>query len=170
MNNPARRWYAVQTHPGRESLAEQQLRNQNFTVFFPLQMSGLRRARRLEQRAVSYFPGYIFVRLNLQSDRWRSINGTFGVRSLVMFGDRPAPLPDGFVEFLRSMTDDNGLFAPTTIFNEGDRVRILSGPFADLVGTIDRLESGARARILMGLIGGSVSIVTPSQNLALASN
>lgn len=130
----------------------------------------MRHARRLEHRLVGYFPGYIFVALDLAADPWRPVNGTIGVRSLVMFGDRPAPLPNGFVEYLQAAADDQGLLIPEIKFSPGDKVRILSGPFADIVGTMDRLEGAARVRILMELVGGVIPIVADAHNVMLASN
>ena len=85
-----------------------------------------------------------------------------------MFGERPAPLPNGFVEYLQASADGQGLIAPAVSFSSGDRVRILSGPFADLVGTMDRLEGAARVRILMELVGGVIPIVADTHNVILA--
>jgi transcription elongation factor/antiterminator RfaH len=164
------RWYAVQTQPRREGFAALQLEKQNYQVFYPRQLKSVRHARRLEHRQVGYFPGYIFVALDLGSAPWRSVNGTFGVRSLVMFGDRPAPLPDGFVEYLQASVDEHGLVNPAVNFNPGDKVRILSGPFADIIGTMDRLEGAARVRILMDLVGGVIPLVADTQNVVLAGS
>ena len=52
------------------------------------------------------FPRYLFVVLDLDRDRWRSVNGTFGVARLVMMaGDRPQPAPHGVVEALVALAD-----------------------------------------------------------------
>jgi hypothetical protein len=45
----------------------------------------------------------------LERQRWRSINGMIGVRSLVMQGERPACCPTGLVERMIEMTDTDGL-------------------------------------------------------------
>jgi transcription elongation factor/antiterminator RfaH len=163
------RWYPVQTQPQRERLAAQQLENQGYAVFFPRRRRVVRHARRIETRETSYFPGYIFVRLDLAQDHWRSVNGTLGVRSLVMFGGSPASVPTAFVDFLRSCADENGCLAVRGHFAPGDKVRINAGPFADVVGLIDRLEGGARIRILLELASGSLPVVTTPENLSLAS-
>ena len=170
MSNLQGRWYAVQTQPRREGFAALQLEKQNFRVFYPRQVKSVRHARRLEHRQVGYFPGYIFVALDLAASAWRSVNGTLGVKSLVMFGERPSPLPPGLVEYLQASVDDQGLITPAVNFSPGDRVRLLSGPFADIVGTMDRLEGAARVRILMDIIGGSIPIVADTHNVVLASD
>lgn len=163
------RWYPVQTQPLRERLAVQQLENQGYAVFFPRRRRVVRHARRIQTREASYFPGYVFVHLDLAKDQWRSVNGTLGVRSLVMFGGKPASVPTPFVEFLRGCADKEGCLALPSHFAPGDKVRISAGPFADMVGMIDRLEGGARIRILLELASGSLPVVTTPENLSLAS-
>jgi len=153
----------------REAFAAQQLGNQGYEVFFPRRLVTVRHARALRYRDASYFPNYIFVSLDLELDPWRAINGTFGVRSLVMFGGRPAAAPRPFVEQLQAMADPGGRLSLAGGFRPGDDVQILTGPFAELVGRIDRLEGRGRVRILMDLITGVLPIVADARNVALAS-
>lgn len=169
MSSPERRWYPVQTQAGRETLAARQLENQGYSVFYPRRQVSVRHARRLHNRETSYFPGYIFVSLDLKADHWRSVNGTFGVRSLVMFGGRPAAAPDALMQLLLASVDEDGHVSLWARFRPGDRVTVLSGPFAEVRGMIDRLDGGARVRILMDMVSGSTPLVTTARNLALAS-
>src|SRR5690349_20642365 len=74
-----RRWYAVQCLSNREGGAAAHLENQNFPVFLPRRRKTCRHARRIETVLVPFFPGYLFVTLDLSKDRWRSVNGTYGV-------------------------------------------------------------------------------------------
>jgi transcription antitermination factor NusG len=48
-------------------------------VFLPLREKTWRHAHRIEVRRVPFFPGYLFVALDLDHDQWRSVNGTIGV-------------------------------------------------------------------------------------------
>src|SRR5256885_14696986 len=93
----ASRWYAVQCQPRRERTAAAHLLNQEFPVFLPLREKTRRHARKLESVRVPFFPGYLFVRLDLSRDRWRSVNGTLGVVHLVMQGQHPVPAPPGII-------------------------------------------------------------------------
>ncbi len=74
-----RRCYLLRALVGRELVAEGQLRRQEFSTFLPKQMKTVRHARRLRVTLSAFFPGYLFVRLDLARDRWRSVNGTLGV-------------------------------------------------------------------------------------------
>lgn len=109
-------------------------------------------------RRVAFFPGYIFVSFDVEVDRWGSINGTFGVRSLIMQGRRPVPCPVGLVEQLIALTDAEGLLDFSSALRAGSAVRILSGPFTEIVGTLENLDSANRARVLLKIMGGEISV------------
>src|SRR5688572_18745613 len=85
------RWFAVQTLHRRESGAQLQLEAQGFAVFLPQITRTVRHARQLRTVRTPLFPSYAFVRLDVERDRWRSINGTYGVARLVIADGRPVP-------------------------------------------------------------------------------
>jgi transcriptional antiterminator RfaH len=150
----ARRWYAVQSQPRREQLALLHLGRQHFEAFCPMVSKVRRRARGAQTVHSPFFPGYLFVRLDLGADRWRSINGTIGVIRLVAFssGGCPAPLPRGFVEKLQEMSEAGGLAANDSL-SAGDAVRVIGGPFDDLCGVLETSGSAERVTILLTLLG-----------------
>ena len=80
------RWYAVHTLPFGERRAAAQLENQDFSAFLPKRQKTIRHARKLSTITAPFFPRYLFVALDLDRHRWRSVNGTIGVSSLVMVG------------------------------------------------------------------------------------
>ena len=104
------------------------------------------------------FPRYLFVILDLDRDRWRSINGTFGVTSLVMAQDCPLPLPKGLVEYLIQSTDENGLFREESNLQPGQLVRVRTGPFAEAFGVLSRLNGSARVDVLIQFMSGDVRL------------
>lgn len=162
------RWYAVHTLPGKEDLAQGHLARQGYRAFLPRQKRTVRHARKITVRSAAFFPNYLFVYLNVSVDRWRPINGTTGVRSMVTQGERPAPCPFGLVERLIDLTDQDGLLDLTHTLSIGKPVRILAGPFADLVGELERLDSGTRARVLVQLLNSQVFASVDLTNLIAA--
>lgn len=166
-----RRWYPVQTQPRREAYAVQHLNNQGYEVFFPRRLVTVRHARKVMEREASYFPGYVFVSLDLNVEPWTRVNNTYGVRSLVMVGARPAAAPTPLVEALRSLVDGQGRMAPLPAFRVGEQVSIVNGPLVDLIGTIDRLDGSGRVRVLLEITSGLVPVFTDAKNLvAIAQN
>jgi transcriptional antiterminator RfaH len=90
------------------------LSRQGFRSFLPRYLKTVRHARKLRTVNAPIFPRYLFVALNLERDRWRSVNGTTGITNLFMAHDRPVPVPDGIVETLiRSADKSGGSRSPT---------------------------------------------------------
>lgn len=147
------RWYAVHTLPRREFGACAQLEAQSYAIFLPCHLKTVRHARKLKTVNAPFFPRYLFVRLDLSRDRWRSINGTFGVAGIIMDRDQPIPVPVGVVEALQerlqlgtSIIHDDGL-------KVGQRIEVMVGPFANLVGELESFDGRTRVRVLLQLMG-----------------
>lgn len=164
------RWYAVHCQPHREKGAAAHLANQHFDVFLPCRETMRRHARKIETVRKPFFPGYLFVHLDLTRDRWRCINSTFGVVRIITRHERPAPAPRGVVEALRESCDENGLLQIKVDLTLGQAVRVLQGPFADFVGEIDRLDDTGRVRVLLDIMGGRTPVFLPRNSVVPADS
>ncbi len=165
-NNPElARWYAVQTRPYAETCAVAHLERQGFVIFCPRYRRVARHARRQTSVLAPLFPSYMFVRLQTSRDRWRSVNGTRGVVRLLAQGDVPTPVPPGIVEGLQAHTDPHGVLEWVALFDVGRPVRVIEGPFADLVGKLERLGPDGRVCVLLELLGRPVSVNLPCEAL-----
>jgi len=152
------RWYVVHAQPRREALAEAQLAAQGFHAFLPREMKTVRHARKLRTVQAAVFPRYLFVVLDLDRDRWRSVNGTFGVTRLLMAEDRPLAVPKGIVETLIGSTDDKGIVHFEQSLRPGQAIRLIAGPFAEALGVLTRLDGAGRVEVLMKILNGEVRL------------
>jgi transcription antitermination factor NusG len=159
------RWYAVHSLPFAEARAEGQLRNQGFRTFQPKRHKTVRHARRLNTVEAPYFPRYLFVVLDLGRHQWRKVNGTFGVSRLVMRGDQPHPVPRGVVEALIATADAHGILQLGDKLQVGSPVRLMAGPFAEQLATLDHLDDSGRVRVLLDILGRQVTISTAANNI-----
>jgi transcriptional antiterminator RfaH len=159
------RWYAVHTLPFAEARAEAQLRRQGFQTFQPKRHKTVRHARRLSTVEAPFFPRYLFVALDLARHRWRSVNGTFGVSRLVMWGDQPHPVPRGVVEALIAAADSRGILQLSSKLQVGGSVRLMAGPFAEQIAILDDLDDRGRVRVLLDILGRRVAISTASSDV-----
>jgi transcription elongation factor/antiterminator RfaH len=146
------RWYVVRTLPQQELRAAQQLANQGFRSFVPKYWKNRRHARKVETVSVPLFPRYIFTVLDRTRDRWRSINGTFGVDRLLTYGGEPQPVPRGVVESLVEVADPEGNIQFDFHLKEGQTVRVTAGPFADFIGELERLDDKGRVSVLLEIM------------------
>jgi transcriptional antiterminator RfaH len=152
------RWFLVHSLPHCERKAEMHLRAQGFRPFLPQIQKTVRHARQLRTVRAPLFPRYMFLILDLGRDRWLSVGGTVGVSSLFTCEARPVPVPKGVVEGLIARTDEADLTFFDAGLTTGQSVRILSGPFADFVGTLERLDAGGRVRVLLTMMGTAVPV------------
>ncbi len=164
MLSEGERWFVVHSLPHRESGAKGHLENQGYRTFLPRRLKTRLHARKLETVLAPFFPRYLFVALDLSRDRWRSVNGTFGVSRLIMEGERPQPVPRGVVEALVAASD-----ARDWHLNVGERVQVLAGPFADQFGVLERLDDHGRVRLLLEIMGGCVPVEVSSEILIPAA-
>src|SRR5690242_8425600 len=140
------RWYLVNSRSKGEKTAAFNLRAQGFRAFLPQFEKTVRHARRLVTVQAPLFQRYLFVSLDLERDRWLSVHSTVGVARLISSEKGPIPVPVGVVETLIANSEgdltrlDAGLV-------KGQSVRILTGPFADLIGRLERLGEAGRARV-----------------------
>ena len=160
-------WYVVQAQLRKEALALEHLAKQGFNPFLPRIRRTVRHARKFDHRLDPLFPGYIFVRFDPDSVRWRSINGTIGVVRLLADGDRPLSVEGGFVEDLISHSDRSGVvMADAFDLTEGQEVELQSGPFSGMIGKICQVDGPNRVRMLMQFVGRSVEITADTDQLA----
>jgi transcription elongation factor/antiterminator RfaH len=162
------RWFLVHTLPKSEGRAEVHLRAQGFRTYLPQINRTIRHARRFRNVQAPLFPRYMFLILAPSRDRWLSVCSTIGVSTLFTCEGRPIPVPAGVVEHLISSYDqtveslDSGLA-------RGQSVRILSGPFAELSGTLDRLDAGGRTRVLLEIMSTVVAVTIHRRALCPAA-
>jgi transcription antitermination factor NusG len=160
------RWFVAQTLYHREKLASLHLAAQNFRVFLPQFCKTVRHARKLREAIAPVFPGYIFIALDLERDRWRSINGTIGVAHVLCAEGRPIPVPTGVVETFICCLDDAGLVRFDRDLSPGQSVSVMAGPFARTKGVLERLDGKGRVRVLLEIMGAAVSVAMDSVQLA----
>ncbi len=162
------RWYVAQTIARCEARAEQQLRAQEFRTFLPRVQRTVRHARKLRTVLTPAFPGYVFIRLDPARQRWRAVNGTFGVGRLITASEMPLPVPHGVVETLLDYVDEKGVAHFERDLKIGQAVRVKDGPLAAALGRLVRLDAGGRVRVLLEIMGSEIYATLEREKLEAA--
>jgi transcriptional antiterminator NusG len=157
-----RAWYVVHCYSGYENKVrhsiEQRIETMGmqdkiFDVVVPTEeeieiKDGKRRT--VERRV---FPGYILVQMIIDEDSWYVVRNTPGVTGFVGMGDEPTPLrPDEVAKIMNRMEAE----APKVKFDFqiNEKVRISSGPFADVIGTVAEIDADrAKVRVMVSFFG-----------------
>ena len=155
---PYAQWYAVQTHPNREFLAEGALASvEGVQTYLPtLHVQPVNPRARTKR---PFFPGYLFLRADLSEVGPSVLQWRPGISRLVGLDGEPTPIPDRVIDEIQERIraaqakDPLGLGAGATL-NPGDSVRVRSGPLQGYEGMFDtRLGGQTRARILVDFMG-----------------
>jgi len=160
--NPRAQWYVIHTYSGQESkvahtlkqrIITMNLKDNVFEILIPTQSKI--KIRKGEKKEVSekIFPGYLLVKMVLTDDSWLTVRTTSGVTGFVGAGKKPTPLPPNEVEAILNFSK---MEAPKykAAFSVGEAVKIIEGPFADFLGTVDYIdEKKGKVRVLVSIFG-----------------
>ena len=167
---PGSRWYVVQTHVNAEAKAAANLDRQGFGVYLPRYLKRRSHARKVDTVARALFPRYLFVAIDLATQRWRAIQSTLGVSHLVCWSGEPASVEDGVINALKAREDQGGFIklARRSAFAPGDKVRIVEGAFIDNLALVEGVSDHERVAVLLDLLGRKVRVLVGAELIAAA--
>lgn len=155
-------WYVIHTYSGYENKVKKNLEHRIesmgmheyiFQVVVPTEeeieiRDGQR--RNVERRI---FPGYVLVQMILTDQSWYVVRNTPGVTGFVSSGTKPVPLRQEEIDkIIKRMEAEEPTIKVS--FHRGERVQIISGPFAEFMGTVDaiNMEKG-KVTVLVSFFG-----------------
>jgi transcription antitermination factor NusG len=149
-------WYALYTCPRHEKRVVQQIERHRISCFLPLYRSVRRWKDRRKELELALFPGYVFVRIDLQ-DRLRVLQLASVVR-FVTFNGRPVPMPQGEMDALMNGLRSGVRAEPHPYLTVGRRVSVKHGPLAGSQGILIRRKDKFRVVLSLELIMRSVAV------------
>lgn len=161
-DDPAARWFVVHTYSGHEASVMASLKQRVETmkltdrileILIPTQEQIQIRSGKKHQITEKIFPGYILVRMILDDNSWLAVRTTQGVTGFVGVGNKPTPISNDEVETIQKfMRMETPKFR--TKFSVGEAVKIIDGPFADFLGSIDSIdEEKGKLKVLVSIFG-----------------
>lgn len=162
-------WCAVQVQRNCFRKAEQALNRQKISVFCPKQTAQVQRFGRQVAQTSLLFPGYFFVAIDEANPQWRAVSNTVGVSRIVMQNQGvPARMPVQLLDGLVQRCDGDGFLLPPSELQAGDNVRLSSGPFAQFIATVERVEPERRVWVLLDLLGAERSVEVRLEDLVVS--
>ena len=146
-------WYAIQSKPNKEDALHKQLLNQDIEVFYPrIRVNPVNpRAKKVK----AYFPGYLFVHVDLDVIGVSTLQWMPFARGMVSFDNEPAMVPDHLLVAIRARINHVNSVGGEVFdgLQKGDAVMIQDGPFAGYEAIFDVLLPGSeRVRVLVELL------------------
>lgn len=146
-------WYALHSKPHKEDAVWEQLRLRAIETFYPrLYAQPVNpRARKVKP----FFPGYLFVRVDLEQVGTSMFEWMPFANGLVQFGGVPAHVPDPLIAAVQSHLDEINVAGGEVLYKvkPGDRVEIKDGAFVGYEAIFDQcLNGGERVRVLLQML------------------
>ncbi|WP_170139744.1 transcription termination/antitermination protein NusG [Cereibacter changlensis] len=165
------RWHLVLCKPNQHHIARRCLSRLACEVFLP-QLHAERRWRgRILKELRPVFPGYLFVGIDPARPLWQPVRTAQGVSRIIGFGEQgPAVVPAEIVAGLMARCDVDGVLHPVREeLSVGDKIKIISGPFANFVTSIDKIDADRRLHVLLDLLGHPTKVLLDPSMVVLRS-
>lgn len=163
-DTPDFRWYIVHVLSGFENRVMKTLKerivNHNMTEYFAAilvpeesvvaNVNGKKRTMKKK-----FFPGYVLVKMVMNDKTWHLVKDTDKITGFIGgTKDKPMPISD---EEAKAMTQslEEGFKRPRSVanFSEGDSVKVIEGPFASFVGTVEAISEKGKVKVQVSIFG-----------------
>ena len=146
--SPLAQWYVINTYSGHEykvidalkrRIKSMGLEDKIFEAIVPIQPKmTIRRGQKVKTQE-KILPGYVLIRMIIDDNSWTTVRTTQGVTGFVGIDAKPTPVSQKEIDqIITVITDEKPKFqAP---FSVGEVVKIINGPFADFIGTIESID------------------------------
>ncbi|HHU29720.1 MAG: transcription termination/antitermination protein NusG [Bacillota bacterium] len=155
-------WYVVHTYAGYENkvktnlekrVESMEMQDKIFRVLVPMEKELEVKNGKRKTTLKKVFPGYVLVEMIMTDDSWYVVRNTPGVTGFVGPGSRPIPLSKSEIsQILKQMGMEDP--KPKIDFTIGESVRVIEGPFADFIGSVEEvLPDRRKVKVLVSMFG-----------------
>jgi transcriptional antiterminator NusG len=165
----ARQWYIVHTHTGFEDKVKEALQERIRSagqqelfgdILVPTEqvVEMVKGSRKTSSR--KFFPGYILINMELNDSTWHTVHDTPRVTGFVGDNLNPQPLSDKDAQKIIGRIEEGATTPkPKVVFEAGDPVRVIEGPFANFQGIIDEVyPDKGRVKVMVSIFGRSTPV------------
>lgn len=164
----SKNWYAITTYSGYEQQVkmalEERIKSEEMEEFFGRiiipeeEVVEVTRGKKKSSKK-SFFPGYLFIEMEMNEKTWVLVRHTPKVTNFVG-GQKPTPVPDKQIGSIIQQMEEGGYKPkPKIVFEEGDSVRVVDGPFANFSGTVKEVKpERQKLRVLVSIFGRATPV------------
>lgn len=156
------KWYIVHTYAGHENKVATSLKqrvqtmgfeDRIFDIIVPTRNTIKVTQGKKESVKEKIFPGYVLIKMILDDESWLLVRTTQGITAFIGAGNKPTPISEKEVVAIQKfMKLEEPLYK--VAFSVGEAIKIVDGPFADFLGTIDNIdETRGKLRVLVSIFG-----------------
>ena len=162
-----RSWYVLHTKSRFENVVSDGLARKSIEAFLPKHNVRSKRRDRKAIINVPLFAGYVFVKASLDPYERVEILKTAGVVRMIGNQQGPIPVPSDTVESLQIMVATNETIITGRRLRRGDRVIVLEGAFAGVIGVFARYKGQDRVIVNIEALGQTAIVDVSEENVEL---
>ena len=160
----SQKWYIIHTYSGFEKKVEEAIKERAKSrnlehlvteVLVPTETveEMVKGERKLSHR--KFYPGYVLVKMELTDDSWHLVKDTPKVTGFVGSKDEPVAIPEEEAAKIIAQMQEGVLRPkPKIRFEQGDKVQVTDGPFANFAGVVDEVRPDrGRVRVMISVFG-----------------
>jgi transcriptional antiterminator NusG len=162
------RWYVVQAYSGYENKVkaslEERIRQYNMQndfgeILIPREQVTETRGAAKRVTSRTFYPGYMFVQMNLTDESWHLVKDTPKVSGFVG-GRYPTAVPASQINLVAQQVAEGAAKPkPRVVFEQGDHVRVIEGAFANFTGTVEEVKpEKQKVRVLVSIFGRATPV------------
>lgn len=158
------KWYIAKTMTGQENKVTRALKervvNHNLTEYFleiitpeeSVTSSSKGKKRTIKKK---FFPGYVLIKMIMNDRTWHLVKDTDKITGFIGGTlDKPAPISDEEAAYITDQSEDGIRKQRTTVdFVEGETVKVVEGPFASFVGTVETVSEKGKIKVNVSIFG-----------------
>lgn len=166
----SKRWYVVHAYSGFEQqvkrMLEERIARASFKdcfgdILVPTEEVIEMRDGQKRKSDRKFFPGYVLVNMELNDDTWHLVKSVPKVMGFIGgSSDRPAPITEAEAEtILQRVQEGSEKPRPKILFEPGEVVRVIDGPFNDFSGVVEEVNyEKSRVRVAVIIFGRSTPV------------
>jgi transcriptional antiterminator NusG len=168
-------WFVIHTYAGYENKVkanlETRIKSMNmedkiYEVVIPMEDVMEFKGGKKQVVQKKKFPGYLLVRMDLDDDSWYVVRNTQSVTGFVGSGAKPTPLSSRDVDKILQVKPVERL-RPRLEFEEGESVRVTTGPFANFTGTISEINvDQSKLKVFVNIFGRETPVELSFEQVA----
>ncbi len=163
-DTPDFKWYIAKAQTGQENKVTKSLKerivNHKMTEFFadilvPEETLVTTAGGKKKTIKKKFFPGYVLIKMIMNDKTWHLVKSTDKITGFVGGTlDKPAPITNEEAAYMTSQMEDGFKKPRTTVnFSEGESVKVIEGPFANFVGTIEAVSDKGKVKVNVSIFG-----------------
>ncbi len=166
--NSKMKWYVVQAYSGYESkvklallerIRQESMEHKFGEILIPKENVQENRAGNKKVTTRNFYPGYIFVQMDMDELSWHLIKNTPKVSGFVG-GQAPTPVPNAEIAAIAQQVADGAAKPkPRVVFEIGDHVRVIDGAFANFSGSVEEVKpEKQKVKVLVSIFGRATPV------------